>query len=183
MKLVVLDRDGVINHDSDAYIKSPDEWKPIDGSLEAIADLTAAGFTVVVATNQSGLARKLFDEYTLARIHQKMCDLVEEAGGSISGVFYCPHGPDEGCSCRKPATGLLDEISRVFGISLAGAPYVGDSGKDLLAAKAAGCKPILVRTGNGEQTLATADETLLSGVTVVSNLLAAVGAILGSQPS
>lgn len=146
---VVLDRDGVINQDSDDYIKSPDEWIPVPGSLEAIARLSAAGYRVVVATNQSGLARQLFDEYALARIHHKMCSMVEEAGGIIDGIFYCPHAPDARCACRKPATGLLLQIEREFDCSLQASVFIGDSLKDVEAALAHGCRPVLVRTGKG----------------------------------
>ena len=174
MKLVILDRDGVINQDSDSYIKSPEEWLPIDGSLEAIARLHQCGFRVAVATNQSGVARGLFDLYTLARIHQKMCSLAEESGGLIDGVFFCPHGPDEGCGCRKPQPGLLAQIASEFEVSLQGVPFVGDSLKDIQAARSAGCRPILVLTGKGGQTIETSDPAELSGVTVVADLREAV---------
>lgn len=179
MKLVILDRDGVINQDSDTYIKSPEEWLPIDGSIEAIARLHESGFTVAVATNQSGVARGLFDLYTLARIHQKMCGLVEETGGVIDGVFFCPHGPDEGCPCRKPKPGLLAQIASEFEVSLLGLPFVGDSLKDIQAARNAGCRPILVLTGKGKQTLETSDPAELSGVTVMADLREAVTHLLG----
>ena len=174
MKLVVLDRDGVINQDSDSYIKSPEEWLPIDGSIEAVASLHKSGFKVAIATNQSGVARGLFDLYTLARIHQKMCGLVEEAGGVIDGVFFCPHGPDEGCPCRKPQPGLLTRIASEFEVSLQGVPFVGDSLKDIQVARKVGCRPILVQTGNGKKTLETSDPAELSGVIVVADLLEAV---------
>ncbi|MEZ5489941.1 MAG: D-glycero-beta-D-manno-heptose 1,7-bisphosphate 7-phosphatase [Gammaproteobacteria bacterium] len=174
MKLVILDRDGVINQDSDSYIKSPEEWLPIEGSLEAIARLHEYGFKVAVATNQSGVARGLFDLYTLARIHQKMCNLAEESGGLIDGVFFCPHGPDQGCGCRKPQPGLLTQIASEFEVSLQGVPFVGDSLKDLQAARNAGCRPILVLTGKGRQTLETSDPAELSDVTVVADLREAV---------
>ena len=153
MKLVVLDRDGVINLDSDQYIKSPDEWKPIAGSLEAIARFTQAGFHVVVATNQSGMGRGLFDMATLNATHEKMHKAVSELGGRIDAVFFCPHAQDAGCACRKPKPGMLLEIAERFNISLAGVPAIGDSLRDLQAASAAGARPILVLTGKGEQTL------------------------------
>lgn len=153
MKLVVLDRDGVINLDSDQYIKSPDEWKPIAGSLEAIARLTQAGFHVVVATNQSGMGRGLFDMATLNAMHEKMHKAVSELGGRIDAVFFCPHAQDAGCACRKPKPGMLLEIAERFNISLAGVPAIGDSLRDLQAASAAGARPILVLTGKGEKTL------------------------------
>ncbi len=170
MKLIILDRDGVINEDSNEYIKSVDEWIPIPGSIEAIAALSTAGYTIVVATNQSGIARKYFDEYELAAMHQKMCLLVEDAGGEISGVFFCPHGPEEGCECRKPALGLIKQIETEFGTSVEGAPFVGDTSKDILVAKLAGCRPILVKTGKGVAALAEITNTELSGVEVFDSL-------------
>jgi D-glycero-D-manno-heptose 1,7-bisphosphate phosphatase len=152
-KIVILDRDGVINHDSKEYIKSPEEWFPIAGSLEAIAHLHQAGYTMVVATNQSGIARNLYTVCALDAIHKKMLEAVSSHQGHLEGVFYCPHHPDEGCNCRKPGTGLLTRISKALGSDLQGAPFIGDSLRDLEAARAYGCKPILVKTGNGLQTL------------------------------
>lgn len=152
MKIIVLDRDGVINEDSDDYIKSPEEWVPVPGSLEAIAALNVIGYKVTVATNQSGLGRGLFDEIALANIHHKMCSMVEESGGFIEGVFYCPHLPDAGCECRKPKTGLLMRIQDELHDKLAGCYFVGDSLKDLQAARAFNMEPILVRTGKGRVT-------------------------------
>lgn len=149
---VILDRDGVINVDSENYIKSPAEWQAIPGSIEAIVKLCDAGFHVAVATNQSGIARGYYDEQTLDAIHKLMHQQVEERGGIIEGVFYCPHGPDEGCACRKPKAGLLDEIEQQFNISLVGTPFVGDSLRDLQAARIKHCDPILVRTGKGSDT-------------------------------
>ncbi len=153
MKLVILDRDGVINFDSDRYIKSPEEWKPIPGSLEAIARFTQAGFRVVVATNQSGLGRGLFDMATLNAMHDKMHKAVNQLGGRIDAVFFCPHAQDAGCACRKPQPGMLVEIAERFNVALEGMPAIGDSLRDLQAADAAGARPILVLTGKGEQTL------------------------------
>ena len=153
MKLVILDRDGVINRDSEQYIKSPDEWQPIAGSLEAIARFTQAGFRVVVATNQSGVGRGLFDMATLNAIHDKMHKAVNQLGGRIDAVFFCPHAQDAGCACRKPQPGMLLEIAERFNVALAGVPAIGDSMRDLQAASAAGARPILVLTGKGEQTL------------------------------
>ncbi|MFM1895671.1 MAG: hypothetical protein RLZZ385_745 [Pseudomonadota bacterium] len=170
LKPVILDRDGVINEDSDAYVKSAEEWLPISGSIEAIAQLSKAGFTVLVATNQSGIGRGLFDEFALAVMHQKMASLVEEAGGVLGGVFFCPHLPTDNCQCRKPRTGLLDTMEKEFGISLQGAPYVGDSLKDLQCARAKGCQPVLVLTGKGAETAATSPESELEGVTIFSDL-------------
>ncbi len=151
--LVVLDRDGVINADSDAYIKTTDEWQALPGSLEAIARLNAAGFAVAVFTNQSGLARGLFDAATLAAMHRKLERELAAVGGRLAGIFVCPHGPDAGCDCRKPAPGLLHRIGRELGVSLAGVPVIGDSRRDLAAAEAVGARPILVATGKGERTL------------------------------
>lgn len=149
MRLIILDRDGVINEDSDDYIKCPSEWNPIRGSLEAIARLHRAGWRVVVATNQSGIARKLFDLDTLARIHETMHRRVIESGGLIDAVFFCPHGPDDGCCCRKPLPGMFHDIAERLHIDLAGVPAIGDSLRDLQAAQAAGASPMLVKTGKG----------------------------------
>lgn len=153
MKLVILDRDGVINEDSDAFIKTPDEWKPVEGSLDAIARLSRAGWRVVVATNQSGLARGLFSMDTLNAIHTRMRRELAQAGGQLDAIFVCPHGPEDGCRCRKPAPGLFDDIARRYETSLRGVPAVGDSLRDLEAATAVGCSPWLVRTGKGLRTL------------------------------
>lgn len=152
MKLVVLDRDGTINHDSDQYIKSPAEWKPIKGSLQAIARLTQAGYRVVVATNQSGIARGLFDMATLNAIHDTMQRAVLRAGGRIDAIFFCPHAEQAGCACRKPRAGMLLEIGKRLNIPLEGVPVVGDSLRDLQAAAAVGARPVLVLTGKGRKT-------------------------------
>lgn len=152
MKLVILDRDGVINQDSDAYIKGPEEWKPIPGSLEAIARLNQAGYHVVVATNQSGVGRGLFEVATLNAIHDKMHRALAVVGGRIDAVFFCPHAQDAGCACRKPKPGLLEEIASRFNLSLEKAPAVGDALRDLQAAAAVGATPILVLTGKGAKT-------------------------------
>jgi D-glycero-D-manno-heptose 1,7-bisphosphate phosphatase len=155
MKLVILDRDGVVNFDSDQYIKSPAEWRPIPGSIEAIARLNQNGWRVAVATNQSGIARGLFDMATLNAINDKMMELVFRQGGRIDALFFCPHAADEGCSCRKPRTGMLEEIAARFHTELKGVPVVGDSLKDLQSAEAVGAQPILVLTGKGAATQAT----------------------------
>lgn len=176
MKLVILDRDGVINFDSDAYIKRPEEWKPIPGSLDAIARLTQAGYHVVVATNQSGVGRGLFEMSTLNAIHDKMHRAVSQAGGRIDAVFYCPHAQDAGCDCRKPRPGLLEEISRRFGLSLKGVPSIGDSLRDLQATVAAGAQPILVLTGKGTKT--QQEGGLPAGTVVHADLAAAVKSII-----
>ena len=153
MKLIVLDRDGVINEDSDAYIKGPDEWRPVPGSLEAIGRLTKAGYRIVVATNQSGVGRGLFDLATLAEIHAKMHRAVASAGGRIDAVFFCPHAADANCNCRKPRPGMIEEILRRFKVEPQLVTTVGDSLRDLQAAAAAGCKPVLVLTGKGRKTM------------------------------
>lgn len=153
MKLIILDRDGVINEDSDAYIKTPDEWQAVPGSLDAIARLSRAGWRVVVASNQSGLARGYFSMDTLNAIHAKMRRELAQAGGHLDAIFVCPHGPDDGCRCRKPAPGLFEDIARRYDVNLAGVPTVGDSLRDLQAAVQLGCKPWLVRTGKGLRTL------------------------------
>jgi D-glycero-D-manno-heptose 1,7-bisphosphate phosphatase len=149
MKLAILDRDGVINFDSDLYIKSPAEWRPIPGAIEAIARLNQGGYRVAVATNQSGVGRGLFDMGTLNAINDKMMEMVFRHGGRIDALFFCPHTPDDDCGCRKPRTGMLEEIAARFHIDLKGVPCVGDSLKDLQAADAVGAQPILVLTGKG----------------------------------
>ena len=149
---VILDRDGVINEDSPDYIKSPEEWIPIAGSLEAIALLNQHGFDVYVATNQAGIARGKFSEATLQQIHRKMFSLIEAAGGKIKALRFCPHHPDARCDCRKPKPGMLLHLAREQGLNLAQAAFVGDALTDLEAAEAAGCTPILVLTGVGQQT-------------------------------
>ncbi len=153
MQLIILDRDGVINEDSDHFIKSPNEFIPIPGSLEAIARLNHAGYTVMVATNQSGIARGLFDIETLNQMHLKLRRLLSGFGGRIDGIFFCPHGPDDQCDCRKPKPGLFHDIEKRVGQSLSQVPAVGDSLRDLQAAKAAGASPVLVKTGKGQKTL------------------------------
>jgi D-glycero-D-manno-heptose 1,7-bisphosphate phosphatase len=147
MKLVILDRDGTINADSDEFVKSPEEWQPLPGALEAIARMNHAGWHVAVASNQSGLGRGLFDVAALNAMHAKMHKLLGALGGRIDAVFYCPHGPDEGCSCRKPLPGLYQQIAERFGVDLEDVPVVGDSLRDLQAAVAAGCEPHLVLSG------------------------------------
>ncbi len=176
MKLIILDRDGVINEDSDAFIKSVDEWTPLPGSIDAIARLTMNDYRVVVATNQSGIARGLFDIDTLMRIHDKMHRLVKEAGSAIEAVFFCPHGPDDGCECRKPKAGMFRDIGTRLRVDLTGVPAVGDSLRDLQTAEVVGARPILVRTGKGEQTLATLGNR--AGLEVYDNLAAVVDALL-----
>jgi D-glycero-D-manno-heptose 1,7-bisphosphate phosphatase len=152
MKLAILDRDGVINHDSDQYIKSPAEWRPIAGSIEAIARLHQGGFRIAVATNQSGIGRGLFDMATLNAINDKMMEMVFRQGGRIDALFFCPHTAAENCACRKPRTGMLEAIAERFHTELKGVPVVGDSLKDLQSAEAVGAQPILVLTGKGSRT-------------------------------
>jgi D-glycero-D-manno-heptose 1,7-bisphosphate phosphatase len=177
-RLVILDRDGVINEDSDDYIKSPEEWLPVPGSIDAIARLSQAGYLVAVATNQSGLARGYFDEFTLANIHNLMNALVEEAGGHIDVVCYCPHHPDDACNCRKPLPGLLNQIEQALGVTVTGAWYVGDTLKDIQAARNKACKPILVRSGKGRATEARLTPEDRAGVPVFDNLAEAASCIL-----
>ncbi len=153
MKLVILDRDGVINKDSDSFIKNPNEWIPIPGSLEAIALLNQHGFKVAVATNQSGVSRGLFDMATLNSIHDKMHRELAQVGGRIDAVFYCPHSADDHCDCRKPKPGMIKEIGKRFSVELDEVFAVGDALRDIQAFAEAGCKTILVRTGKGEETL------------------------------
>ena len=176
MKLIILDRDGVINIGSAQFIKSPDEWKPIPGSLEAIARLTRDGWRVVVATNQSGLARGLFEMTTLNAIHAKMHKAVAQAGGRIEAVFYCPHAAEMDCDCRKPRTGLFNEIAARYGRDLLGVPAIGDSLRDLEAAASVGAQPLLVRTGKGEKTLVAGG--LPKNTPVFANLSEAVDHLL-----
>ena len=172
MKLVILDRDGVINHDSDNYIKSPDEWIPIKGSPEAIARLNQWGYRVVVATNQSGLGRGLFGMDMLNAIHGKMIRVVSQAGGRIDAVFFCPHTDEDKCNCRKPKTGLLNDIAARFRCDLSGVPAIGDSLRDLQAAAAVGAEPLLVLTGKGAKT--ELDPNLPAGTLIFADLSAAV---------
>ena len=153
MKLVILDRDGVINHDSDEYIKSPEEWVPIPGSLEATARLHREGYKIVVATNQSGVGRGLFSMDTLARIHGKMLEAVRAKGGEIDAIFFCPHKPEDNCRCRKPQPGLFLEIAERLKTDLNGVYAVGDSERDVITARLVAARPVLVRTGKGKRTL------------------------------
>jgi D-glycero-D-manno-heptose 1,7-bisphosphate phosphatase len=176
MKLIILDRDGVINHDSAMFIKSPDEWRPIDGSLAAIAKLNQAGYHVVIATNQSGIGRGLFDMDTLNAIHEKMFKLVTQAGGRIDAVFFCPHSADSTCGCRKPQPGMLRQIAQRFNTDLTGVPVVGDSMRDLIAGISVGCQPFLVLTGKGQKT--ALDPHLPEGTRVFANLAAVTDFLL-----
>jgi D-glycero-D-manno-heptose 1,7-bisphosphate phosphatase len=173
MKLIILDRDGVINEDSDLFVKTAAEWRPLPGSADAIARFNHAGYRVVVATNQSGIGRGLFEMATLNLMHEKMHRVVGLAGGRIDAVFYCPHTADMNCPCRKPKSGMFVEIAQRFNVDLAGIPSVGDSLRDLQAAAAADCQPVLVRSGKGLQTLENGG---LPTGTLVFDDLAAVAA-------
>jgi len=177
IRLIVLDRDGVINQDSSDFVKSAEEWIPLDGSIEAIALLSRAGFKVAVASNQSGLARGLFDADALSEMHGKLHSLVSAAGGCVDHIAICSHGPDDNCDCRKPKPGLLHQIGAQFGVSMAGIPIIGDSLRDLQAARSAEARPILVRTGNGRKTEECLPEDL-SMIEVYDDLGAAVAALL-----
>lgn len=176
VRLVVLDRDGVINEDSAEYVKSADEWRPLPGSLDAIARLNAAGFTVAVASNQSGLARGYFDAAALEAMHAKFRALLAEAGGHVERIEICPHGPDDGCDCRKPAPGLLQRLLAHYGVNPAEVLVVGDSRRDLEAALAVGARPALVRTGNGRRTEAGLTGPL-AGIPVYDDLAAFVTSV------
>ena len=177
MKLVILDRDGVINYDSEQFIKSPEEWKPIPGSLNAIAKLNHAGYTVVVATNQSGIGRGLLDMSALTAIHEKLQKMLLLAGGKIDAFFYCPHTADLKCSCRKPEPGMLLEIASRFDVDLNRVPAIGDSLRDLVSARKVGAKPILVLTGKGQKTLENGG--LPEGTEVYADLSEAVNSLVG----
>ncbi len=180
MKLIILNRDGVINKCSDDFIKSPEEWHAIPGSLQAIARLHRNEWHVVVTTNQPGIASGLLDRDVLMQIHEKMHAAATEAGGRIDAVFFCPHSPDEGCDCHKPKPGLLLDISQRLKVDLAGVPVIGDALCDIQAAVAAGADPILVRTGQGEKTTELND--LPENISVYDDLAGAVHALLSGQP-
>lgn len=175
--LIILDRDGVINRDSRDYVKTAAEWTPLPGSIEAIANLSKAGYTVAVASNQSGLARGFFDRNALRAMHRKLRRLVAAEGGRVDRIVVCPHGPGDNCACRKPRPGLLKRLAAYYDVSLDGVPYIGDSMKDIEAARAAGATPVLVRTGNGVNTV-----NVLRGedtnIDVFDDLLAAANNLL-----
>lgn len=183
-KLVILDRDGVINRDADNYIKSVEEWVPLPGSIDAIARLYRAGYSVVVATNQSGIGRGLFDLDDLEAMHAKLSGLLATQGAELAGIFYCPHTPEDQCHCRKPAPGLIDTIAGDFGVSLNGVPLIGDSLRDLQAGLSNHCIPILVRTGKGtatEQKLSSQPEIELRQAAVFDDLGQAVDYLLAQD--
>ena len=184
MKLIILDRDGVINQDRDDFVKSADEWIPIEGSMDAIAFLTQAGYTVAVATNQSGIGRKYFTVQDLTEMHAKMHRLAVQAGGAIDGIWFCPHTADSNCNCRKPKPGMVLDILDRFQAQASETYLVGDSLRDLQAIASAGGKPILVRTGKGMKTLAQDSENLPRGTQIFDSLLDfAVQLVRPNQPS
>ena len=178
--LIVLDRDGVINRESSEFVKSVEEWLPLAGSIDAIAALSRAGFSVAVASNQSGLARGLFDNDALSAMHEKLHELVVAAGGRIEHIVVCPHGPDDDCACRKPKPGLLRQLGQHFGTDLAGVPMIGDSLRDLIAASSVGARPILVRTGNGQDAEGRLP-AVLRFVEVFDDLAAAAATLLAES--
>jgi D-glycero-D-manno-heptose 1,7-bisphosphate phosphatase len=185
IKLVILDRDGTINEDRDDYVKSPEEWVPLPGSLEAIARLNHAGWHVVVATNQSGLGRGLFEMSTLNAMHLKMNHLLAQQGGRIDAVFFCPHAPEDNCRCRKPLPGLFEQIGLRYGIDLTQVNAVGDTLRDLQAASAVGCKPHLVRTGKSAELEDSGLHYLteqVPGLQVHADLAAFTDALIASEP-
>jgi D-glycero-D-manno-heptose 1,7-bisphosphate phosphatase len=179
MKLIILDRDGVLNFDSDAFIRSPAEWRPIPGSLEAVAHLNQAGYHVVVVTNQSGIARGLFSMATLNAIHQKMHESAQLVSAHFDAVFFCPHASVDNCDCRKPKPGMLNALAKRLEVSLKGVPSVGDSLRDLQAAYVVGCVPYLVLTGKGEKTRDAGG--LPPGTRIFPNLAAVVDTLLASD--
>ena len=177
MKLIILDNRGVVNFSSDTFIKTPDEWQPIPGSLEALARLTRAGYRVVIATNQSGIGRGLMDMETFNAINEKMYKAVTQAGGRIDAIFFCPHASADKCKCRKPKIGMFDEIVQRYCIDLKNIPIIGDSLRDLQAAAKAGAIPVLVLTGKGRKT--KAEKTLPDGTKVFEDLAEAVDSLIG----
>ena len=181
MKLIILDRDGVLNQDSDQYIKSADEWLALPGSMEAVGKLTQAGFTLAVATNQSGLARGYFTLAELQAMHEKMTKLAAQHGGRFAHIAYCPHGPDDSCQCRKPLPGLIHEIETTLNLSAQGAWVVGDSIRDLEAGNQAGCKTALVRTGKGRQSEKKLTAAQLNQTLVFDDLASFADYIINNQ--
>ncbi|MEM6582388.1 MAG: D-glycero-beta-D-manno-heptose 1,7-bisphosphate 7-phosphatase [Pseudomonadota bacterium] len=185
---IILDRDGVINEDSPDYIRGLNDWQPIPGSIQAIADLSLAGFLIVIATNQSGLARGLFRLDNMQAIHARLHQLVAAKGGNIAGIFYCPHRPEDDCNCRKPGVGLLQVAERELGISLRDAWFVGDRMTDLQTAAAFGCKPVLVKTGRGVATLEAlhaghTHSTQVNSLCIYDDLAAVANSLLSEEPA
>lgn len=183
-KLLILDRDGVINIESPDFVKTPEEWIPIKGSLEAIGRLSQAGYEIVIITNQSGLGRGLFSADMLAKMHARMIDYVQQHGGKIQSILFCPHKPDEECECRKPKDGMYRQLSERLNISFNGVYSVGDSVRDLLAAQSAGASPVLVKTGNGKKSIkeiASKPELDLQDAPVFDNLASFADALLSNE--
>jgi len=183
-KLLILDRDGVINQESPDFIKSPDEWIPLKGSLEAIGQLSQAGYDIVIITNQSGIGRGLLSADMLAKIHARLIDHVQQHGGRIQSILFCPHTPEADCECRKPNDGMYSELAFRLGISFNNVYSVGDSVRDLLAAQSAGAKPVLVKTGNGKKSLKEIEsnpELDLQSAPVFDNLAHFADAILNNE--
>jgi D-glycero-D-manno-heptose 1,7-bisphosphate phosphatase len=182
IELIVLDRDGVINQDSPNYVRTPQDWQPIEGSLSAIAKLNQANYKVVVATNQSGIARGYLTLNDLDAIHTKMTQAIKDVGGHLDDIFVCPHGPDENCSCRKPRPGLLLNIAKKFSIPTKNMIVIGDSMRDLLAAKSAESMAILVKTGNGSETLTyIKDNHFLENIAIYNDLASAAEALISNR--
>lgn len=179
MDIVILDRDGVINRDRPDFVKSPEEWQPLPGSLDAIARFCAAGYRVAIATNQSGIGRGIFTLSDLEAIHATMLAAVIAEGGKISALEFCPHRPEDGCNCRKPRAGMLQRIATRLGVNLGGVPCIGDSARDLEAAEAIGARPILVMTGNGRRTL---EQGLPENVEIYQDLASAADRLIGEHP-
>lgn len=182
MKLAILDRDGVINRDSADYICSAQQWEPIEGSLEAMARLTQAGYRVAIATNQSGIGRGYFTRNDLLAMHDKLYQQLATLGGRVDGIFFCPHTPKDDCHCRKPRTGLFEQIQHHWNMDLSGVPVYGDSLRDMQAAHATGARPVLVRTGHGSVTEHTQDP-VLTDIPVFDNLSLAVDTLLAEHSS
>lgn len=178
MKLIILDRDGVINEDSDDYIKTVDEWQPIAGSLQAMGRLFQAGYTLVVVTNQSGIARGFYDIEMLHAMHSKMDIMLEQYGGHVDSIFFCPHVQKDNCDCRKPKDGMFQDIIKRYQCDLKNVLAIGDSLRDLQAAQSAGAEAVLVRTGKGEKTIANMKASELEGVAIYNDLAAVADAIL-----
>lgn len=176
-KVILLDRDGVINNDSNDYVRTVDEWQPIAGSIEAIARLYHAGYRIFVITNQSGLARGYFSLDTLQQMHQKLAGLLSEYQAKIEHIYFCQHSPDVNCDCRKPKTGLLRQLVADTGLDLTGVAFLGDSLRDLQAAHSFGCLPVLVKTGNGLHTL---QKTLPANTQIVADLASFTDQLLNS---
>lgn len=184
MRLVILDRDGVINRDSANFIRTPEQWEPLPGSLNAISRLTREEYRVVIATNQSGISRGYFDLDVLNRIHSRMVERLRKLGGSVDAIFVCPHGPDDGCNCRKPAPGMFLDIADRLGVRLNGVPAVGDSMRDLTAASKVGALPILVRSGKNEAGLSPGENLVdesLGEVRTFEDLAEFTDALLGGD--